>query len=223
MYVPAHFVEDRLDRLHDLIREQPLGILVTCETDGLTGNHVPFILDPSDGEFGALQGHVARHNPVWRESRVVPEVMVIFQGPAAYISPNWYPGKQEDHRQVPTWNYLTVHAHGELIVHDDVRWLRAQAGRLTRAMEREQPVPWKMADAPRAYTDEQLQHIVGIEIPIARLVGKAKLNQNKADADRAGAADGLRAAGGEHRRAMADLIEGALSDHVPEVAGPRPT
>lgn len=209
MYIPAPFVEDRLDQLHDLIRDQPLGILVTCGADGLTANHIPFILDPSVGEFGALQGHVARNNPVWREPLALPEAMVIFQGAAAYISPNWYPAKQIDHRQVPTWNYLTVHAHGELIVHDDVRWLRTQAGRLTKAMEHGQPVPWKMADAPRDFTEAMLQDIVGIEIPIKRLVGKAKLNQNKTDADRAGAADGLRAAGGEHRAAMADLIDQA--------------
>ncbi len=209
MYIPADFVEDRLDRLHGLIQDVPLGILVTCGPGGLTANHIPFIIDPAAGQFGTLQGHVARNNPVWREPLTVTEVMVVFQGPAAYVSPTWYPGKQEDHRQVPTWNYLTVHAHGPLIVHDDVRWLRAQAGRLTRAMERERPVPWKMADAPRDYIEAQLGQIVGIEIPIARLVGKAKLNQNRTDADRAGAAAGLRAQGEDERLAVADLIDRA--------------
>lgn len=209
MYIPADFVEDRLDRLHGLIQDEPLGIVVTCGPGGLTANHIPFIIDPAAGEFGTLQGHVARNNPVWRERLTVAEVMVVFQGPAAYVSPTWYPGKQEDHRQVPTWNYLTVHAHGPLIVHDDVRWLRAQAGRLTRAMEWEQPVPWKMADAPRDYIEAQLGQIVGIEIPIARLVGKAKLNQNKTDADRAGAAAGFRAQGEDEHLAMADLIDRA--------------
>ena len=212
MYLPDHFVEDRPDRLHALIRDQPLGTLVTCGTDGLTANQIPFILDPDAGEYGSLQGHVARNNPVWRDELLVPGVLVIFQGPAAYISPNWYPGKREHHRQVPTWNYLTVHAHGPLVIHDDVRWLRAQAGRLTRTMERERPVPWKMADAPRDYIEELLGQIVGIEIPIARLTGKAKLNQNKSDEDRAGAAAGLREAGGEERTAMAALIERAMTD-----------
>lgn len=209
MYLPPHFVEDRLDRLHELIQDEPLGILVTSGPEGLTANHIPFIIDPAAGEFGTLQGHVARTNPVSWEPLTVSEVMVIFQGPAAYVSPTWYPSKQEDHRQVPTWNYLTVHAHGPLIVHDDVRWLRAQAGRLTRMMEREQPVPWKMADAPRDYVDAMLGDIVGIEIPIARLIGKAKLNQNKADSDRAGAAAGLREMGGEDRMAVAELIDRA--------------
>lgn len=209
MYVPPHFAEDRLDRLHDLIRAEPLGILVTGGPDGLTANHIPFIVDPAAGDFGTLQGHVARNNPVWREPLTVAEVLVIFKGPAAYISRSWYAAKLEDHRVVPTWNYLTVHAHGPLIVHDDVRWLRAQAGLLTRAMEREQAVPWKMADAPRDYVEAQLGQIVGIEIPIARLVGKAKLNQNRTDADRAGVAAGLRAQGGGEQEAIADLIDRA--------------
>ncbi len=212
MYIPPHFTEDRLDRLHDLIRAEPLGILVTCGPDGLTANHIPFIVDPAAGEFGTLQAHVARNNPVWREPLTVAQAMVIFQGPAAYISPTWYPAKREDHEVVPTWNYLTVHAHGPVIVHDDVRWLRAQAGRLTRAMERDQAVPWKMADAPRDYVEAELGRIVGIEIPIARLVGKAKLNQNRTDADRAGAADGLRVAGGGQREAMAELIDRARNE-----------
>lgn len=212
MYVPAHFVEDRLDRLHELIQDEPLGILVTSGPEGLTANHIPFIIDPAAGEFGTLQGHVARNNPVSWEPLTVSEVMVIFQGPAAYVSPTWYPGKQVDHLQVPTWNYLTVHAHGPLIVHDDVRWLRAQAGRLTQRMEREQPVPWKMADAPRDYVDAMLGDIVGIEIPIVRMIGKAKLNQNKSDSDRAGAAAGLREMGGEDRMAVAELIDRARQE-----------
>lgn len=214
MYVLDHFAEERVDRLLDLIRTEPLGILVTGGVDGLTANHIPFVLDPVVGPSGTLQGHVARSNPVWRDEPAPPEVLVIFQGPAAYISPNWYPGKREDGRQVPTWNYLTVHAHGPLVVHDDTRWLRAQTGRLTRLMERHQPTPWKMADAPRDYVESMLTEIVGIEIPITRLVGKAKLSQNKADRDQSGAANGLRHAGGDERSAMAELIERASRERT---------
>jgi transcriptional regulator len=212
MYIPEHFAETRLDRLHGLIRERPLGLLVTCGPGGLTANHIPFVLDPAAGEWGTLHGHVARNNPVWREDLAVPEVLVVFQGPDAYVSPTWYPTKHETHRQVPTWNYLTVHAHGPMLVHDDVRWLRAQAGRLTRMMESGQERPWKMADAPREFTDDQLGRIVGIEIPLTRLVGKAKLNQNKDARDRVGAAAGLRASGTDGAAAVADLVERALAE-----------
>jgi transcriptional regulator len=213
MYLPDHFREDRAEEAHRLIVERPLGTLVTCGADGLTANEIPFILDPTAGPFGVLQGHVARANAVWREELTAPEVLVIFRGSEAYITPNWYPAKAEHHRVVPTWNYLIVHAHGPLVIHDDVRWIRAQAGRLTKQMERAQATPWKMADAPRDYTDQRLTEIVGIEIPITRLIGKAKLNQNRSDADRLGVVDGLRAAG-EPPGGVADLVERALNEDL---------
>ncbi len=203
MYRPPHFVEDRLDRLHATVDANPLGLLVTVGIDGLVANPIPFLVDPAAGPLGTLHAHVARNNPVWREPLAVPEVLVVFQGPDGYVSPNWYPSKAETHRTVPTWNYLVVQAHGPLVVHDDVKWLRAQAGRLTRKMERDQPTPWRMADAPRDYTDEQLGQIVGIEIPISRISGKAKLSQNRIDADRDGAETGLRESG---HTDLADLM-----------------
>lgn len=213
MYLPTHFREERAEEAHRLIAEQPLGTLVTCGAEGLTANEIPFILDPAAGPFGTLHGHVARANPLWQAALTVPEVLVIFRGPEAYITPNWYPTKAEHHRAVPTWNYLVVHVHGPLVVHDDIRWLRAQAGRLTRQMERDQATRWKMADAPQDYIEEMLTKIVGIEIPISRLIGKAKLNQNRSDADRLGVVAGLRAA----ERApvsMADLVERALNEDL---------
>lgn len=213
MYLPVHFREDRVEEAHRLIGEQALGTLVTCGADGLTANEIPFILNPAAGPYGTLQGHVARANPVWNTELTTPEALVIFRGPEAYISPNWYPAKAEHHRAVPTWNYLVIHAHGPLIIHDDVRWIRAQAGRLTRQMERGQPVPWKMADAPMDYTEQMLSQIVGIEIPITRLIGKAKLNQNRSDADRLGVVEALRAAG-EPAGGVADLVERALNEDL---------
>ena len=209
MYQPVQFREDRPEEAHRLIAERPLGTLVTVGPDGLTADEIPFIVNPTGGPFGALHGHVARANPLWRQASSTPEALVIFHGPEAYVSPTWYPAKAEHHRVVPTWNYLVVHAHGPLVVHDDVRWIRAQAGRLTRQMEQGRETPWKMADAPRAYTDEMLEQIVGIEIPIVRLTGKAKLNQNRSEADRIGVVAGLRAAG-EPTGEVADLVERAL-------------
>lgn len=211
MYVPDHFAESRHEQLHGLIAAQPLGTLVTCSAHGIAANAIPFILMPG-GDHGTLHGHVARSNAVWSTPQTVAEALVIFQGPEAYISPSWYASKRETHRVVPTWNYQVVHLYGPLVVHDDPKWVRAQAGRLTRQMEASSVVPWKMADAPRAYTDEQLGQIVGIEIPIARLLGKTKMSQNRSPADRAGAAAGLRETGEPVAAAVADLIDAAAGD-----------
>jgi transcriptional regulator len=206
MYLPAHFEETRIEILEALIAEHPLGTLVTLGSDGLAANHIPFLLDRRGGDRGALIGHVARNNAVWRDHRDEVEALAVFQGPTAYISPNWYATKQETHQVVPTYNYVVVHVYGRLIVHDDPQWIRRQAGMLTKRMEASQPVPWKMADAPAEFTRAMLANIVGLELPISRLVGKWKASQNRIAADRAGAVARLRASGDAVDAAMADLI-----------------
>lgn len=196
MYLPTHFEEKRTGVLHALMREHPLGQLVTHGPDGLDANPLPFELDTTAGPHGLLRAHVARANPVWQQAADT-EVLVIFQAADGYISPNGYPSKPEHHRHVPTWNYARVHAHGVLRVRDDERFLRGLVARLTREHEArsQQARPWKMGDAPGDYIDSMLKMIVGIEIDITRLVGKFKLGQNRETRDRLGAADALAARG----------------------------
>jgi transcriptional regulator len=206
MYLPPHFEETRTEVLHALIAEHPLGALVTLGENGLDANHIPFLLDPNSGEHGTLIGHVARNNYLWHNHDPQHEVLVLFQGPTAYISPNWYATKQATHEVVPTYNYAVVNVHGNLIVYEDEKWLRGIVGKLTKTMEASQPVPWKMADSPAPYIRQRLTEIVGIEIPINRIVGKWKVSQNRPEVDRIGAAEGLRTSGDAEDLAMADLI-----------------
>ena len=191
MYTPAHFSVQDPASLHRVICEHPLGILVTPTGHGMDANHIPFEFDPAVGPCGLLKAHVARANPLWQECRDGAQVMVVFRGKEAYISPNWYPSKHEAHRQVPTWNYEVVHAHGWLTVHDDEKYVRGIVGRLTRTHEAPEPKPWKMSDSSPEYIDGMLKAIVGIEIRLDRLEGKAKLGQNREPRDRLGAADTL--------------------------------
>ncbi len=208
MYVPAHFDESRIEALHGLIAQNPLGILCTHGKGGLDANHIPFLLQPAEGPFGVLHAHVARANPVWQEVANGDEVLVVFRGADAYISPNWYPSKHELHKQVPTWNYQVVHAHGRIAIHDDERYIRTLVARLTRIHEASQPVPWKMGDSPRDFIDAMVKAVVGVEIEITRLVGKFKLSQNKDTRDISGAAQGLAVQGqtalGDAMQACAD-------------------
>lgn len=189
MYIPDHFLIKSADTLHRIIHAHPLGVLVTLTPNGLDANHIPFELDATRGEFGLLTAHVARANPVWQQCRDGADVMVIFRGNESYISPNWYPSKHEAHRQVPTWNYEVVHAHGRLTIQDDEKFVRGVVARLTRTHEATEPKPWKMGDAPPAYIDDMVKAIVGIEIVITRLEGKAKLSQNREARDRLNAAE----------------------------------
>jgi transcriptional regulator len=191
MYIPAHFAETRTEELHRIIREHPLGMMVIHGADGLDADHIPMELDASAGPHGTLVGHVARANPLWQRCPTGTPVMVVFRGADAYISPNWYPSKHETHRQVPTWNYQVVHAHGTIAIHDDERFVRGVVARLTRHHEAAEPKPWKMGDSPPAFIDEMLGKIVGFEIAITSLVGKVKLSQNREARDRLGAANTL--------------------------------
>lgn len=210
MYLPEHFHQTDPALLHRAIVDHPLGALVTLTPAGLTADHIPFLWEPR-GEQGTLIGHVARNNPVWRLGSGVEEALVIFQGPAHYISPNWYPSKQETHEVVPTYNYLVVHAHGPLQIHEDEKWLRGVVGKLTKHFESSEPQPWKMADAPRDYLQSMLADIVGVEIPITRLTGKWKVNQNRLPQDRAGVVAALHATGTAADLTMANLVAESLS------------
>lgn len=212
MYLPAHFEESRREVLDALIDAQTFGSLVTHGPNGLDANHLPFEYDAARGPLGTLRAHVARANPVWREAATAPDALVIFQGPAAYISPSWYPSKHETHRQVPTWNYIVVHAHGRIVVHDDEAFLRGLVGRLTRKMEAGEPTPWKMGDAPADYLTQMLGAIVGIEIEVTKLTGKWKLSQNKTPADIRNAGETLLARATDEQHALGRAMLDAAPD-----------
>ena len=204
MYIPGQFREERVAVLHELIRARPLATLVTTDADGLAANHIPMLIDMEPSPLGTLVGHVARGNPVWRSAGIA--ALVIFTGPEHYISPSWYPAKQEHGRVVPTWNYAAVHAYGKLQIHQDPAWLLRLVTRLTETHEAQFERPWAVADAPAEYIDGLLKGIVGIEIKIERLEGKWKMGQNRSEEDREGAADGLRRTGSAAASDVADLI-----------------
>ncbi|WP_027799342.1 FMN-binding negative transcriptional regulator [Paraburkholderia dilworthii] len=202
MYVAAHFNEPHKDVLHSLIVQNPFGTLITCGKSGLDANHIPLELAPDEGDLGVLHAHVARSNPLWQDVVDGDEVLVVFRAGDAYISPTWYPSKHETHRQVPTWNYVVVHAHGRIRIRDDEKYVRGVIARLTRTHEATQPAPWKMGDAPGEYIDTLVKSIVGVQIDITRLVGKSKLSQNKDARDMQGAGEALKARGNRIGDAM---------------------
>lgn len=199
MYMPKHFEETRVEVLHGLIRAYPFAALVTHATAELTANHLPFELVD-----GLLHGHVARDNELVQLDGA--EVLLVFQGPDGYISPNWYPSKHETGREVPTWNYAVVHVHGRLKVVDDAIWLRRLLETLTDHHEATQPQPWNITDAPDDHIEKSLRAIVGLEITIQRIEGKFKLSQNHPARNRAGVIAGLHARNGDGDAALAELM-----------------
>ena len=190
MYLPSHFEETRPEVLHALMRARPLATLVTNGADGPQADHIPLLLDSA---AGVLRGHVARANPLWRDLPAASDTLAIFQGEDAYISPSWYPSKQEHGKAVPTWNYVVVQAYGPLRSIDDPLWLRGFLRTLTTEHETGMAQPWAIDDAPPDYIEKMLAAIVGIELRITRLSGKWKVSQNQSAANRQGVAQGLNA------------------------------
>jgi transcriptional regulator len=206
MYCPAHFQEDRPAELLRLITQFPLATIVRHGPDGLTADHVPLLLQATPGGAGKLVGHIARHNPLWQ----VPsdqELLVVFQGPSTYISPNWYATKHEAGKVVPTWNYAVVHAHCSLHAIHDPEQVRQLVTQLTDQHEASQAHPWHVADAPRDYIDKLLANIVGIELRVHRMQGKWKVSQNQPSQNQQSVVQGLLSEGADAQAQMASLVQ----------------
>ncbi|ACB36588.1 FMN-binding negative transcriptional regulator [Leptothrix cholodnii SP-6] len=210
MYVnPQHPFTDP-EAVYSLMASHPLGAWVCHGQHGLIANHLPFFLDRSRGPHGTLIGHVSRANTVWRELGPARPSVVMFQGPQAYITPGWYPGKAEHGKVVPTWNYVVAHAHGVARAIDDRGWLLDMLNRLADVHEAGRPAPWRVGDAPASFIDKLLRAIVGIEIPIDRLEGKLKVSQDEAMPDRLGTVRGLQEQASDEAGLMADLVMQAI-------------
>jgi transcriptional regulator len=206
MYIPRANQEDRIPVLHKLIEDQPFASLITVGSSGLFASHIPMVLE-QNGAKGRLKGHISRANTQWRDYTPSVEALAIFSGPQHYITPSWYPEKQETGKVVPTWNYVVVHAYGYLKVIEDGEWLMAHLKKLTHAHEAGFAVPWQVGDAPADYVASMVKGIVGLEIAIERLEGKWKVSQNRSERDRGGVARGLAELNTTESLAMKALVE----------------
>jgi transcriptional regulator len=190
MYNPVHYREERPDVLSAAIRDIKFAVLVTPAQDGIKVTHLPLVLK-GEGDALRLEGHVARPNDHWAVlDRPLPSV-AIFQGPHAYVSPSFYEAKREHGKVVPTWNYVTVHAHGTLERVDDPNALLAHLNDLTDLNEAGRQEPWAVSDAPDTYVAQMMRAIVGLSFKVERLEGKWKMSQNRPAADRLGTIAGL--------------------------------
>lgn len=206
MYIPTQFDEPDIDVMHELIRDRPLATLVTMSSQGLNANHIPLHLVTEPRPFGTLRGHVARANPIWHDFQADIELLAIFHGPDAYITPSWYATKKETGKVVPTWNYAVVHAHGTLRIIDDAEWMREQLEALTAHNEAQLPRPWAVSDAPSEFTEKLIGAVIGIEITITKLSGKWKVSQNQPSQNQASVIEGLESSDKTDANTMAALL-----------------
>jgi transcriptional regulator len=201
VYLPPAFTETRPHVLLEHIERHDFGLLVSHGATGLVASHIPFLVDHEDDRLRLL-GHLACPNPQVADLARGGEVLAIFHGPHAYISPNWYANGPS----VPTWNYVDVHAYGTVRLVEDDEWLNRFLDRLSERHEARNPVAWKMRDLPAAYVRSMLKGIVGLEIAVTRLEGKYKLSQNRPAADRPGIIAALEAQGDADAQGIARLM-----------------
>ncbi|HEX2841271.1 FMN-binding negative transcriptional regulator [Hyphomicrobium sp.] len=205
MYIPPAFRDDDITNIIATVKAARLASLVTATAEGLIATPLPMFLAEQEGEFGTLYAHVARANSQWKNPPV-GEGMAIFMGPDAYITPSWYATKQETGKVVPTWNYIAIHAYGNVEFFDDDSRLLDVITRLTNVHERERANPWAVDDAPADFIKSQLKGIVGLRMPISRFDSKRKMSQNRSAADRAGVIEGLAASENANDRAAAKFV-----------------
>ena len=205
MYTPKLFEENDLQKIADLVRDHPLGLVISSKidasketkpTDVLANDPIP-IASPlpfffiNDGNQPVLRSHMAKANSHWEQLALVEECLVVFQGENNYVTPSWYPSKEEHHRVVPTWNYEIVQMRGKPVLHDSPEWLYKQVSHATNTLENDRIQPWQVTDAPEPFVDAQLQGIVGLEVIVTDIQGKWKMSQNKSTDDFEGVKRGL--------------------------------
>jgi transcriptional regulator len=192
MYVPSHFAERDVERLSRFVDDHPLAALAVVRDERLEAHHLPVVRLGPLAPGARLIAHVARGNPLWRLAESGVDVLLVFSGASAYVSPSYYPGKAEHGRVVPTYNYAAVHVHGQLECSHDELDKRAAVERLTGHLERGRAEPWAVADAPADYVTAMLRGIVALSVTVQAVEAKFKASQNKASADQRGVSQGLR-------------------------------
>ena len=190
MYIPSTFKQDDLNVITKLITEHPLGLLISSGDEGITTSAIPFLTRINNDKL-TLVAHLARANKHWQSLQKNNDCVIVFSGHQNYITPNWYPTKNDTHKVVPTWNYQVVEVRGKAKVIEDTVWLRTQIEELTNLMEEKRADKWQVSDAPSDFIENQIKAIIGIEIQVNEINGKWKMSQNRTREDSNGVIEGL--------------------------------
>lgn len=191
MFIPAKFRQTDFAEIRRFLAAHPLATLVVQHGGRLQAAHIPLYWHDNGSEWGALRGHFAKANPIWQAAGAENRWLAVFQDSGCYISPNWYPSKQRDHKAVPTWNYQAVHLEGHLTLIDDADTVYTILAELSRIHEADQPRPWQLADAPQDYIQAMYKALKCFELTVENVEAAYKLSQNQSEENRNGVLDGL--------------------------------
>lgn len=209
MHIPVKFQQNEDSQLKAIIREYPFATLITYSESGIEATHLPVVLVDVEGKT-VIQAHIAKANKLWKSVKEGAEILLIFNGPNCYVSPNYYPTKKESGKAVPTWNYVVVHVKGVISFIHDEKWIYNMIDLLTKEHEAKQDVPWSITDAPETYINKMLPAIVGIEIAIDSIEGQWKLSQNQPDVNKFGVIEGLLETGQANDVKVSKLVKAQI-------------
>lgn len=213
MYIPSVFKENDNLLIQQLIKANPLATLIQHTNEGLTANHIP-LLWVAGGEQGQLIGHVSKANPLWQELTNNSQVLAVFQGADTYITPSWYATKEQDHKAVPTWNYMAVHVYGKLSIIDNPIEVRKHLTEMVTEQEATFVNPWQLTDAPEDYLAGQIKGIVVVKLTIDKLLAKWKVSQNQPVENQQTVIEGLTALATDNGKLMAEQVARKLKSQA---------
>lgn len=206
MFTPKDFKEEDFEIVRAFIKEQPQATIIAQTVSGIEACHIPMYWQDDGSQFGCLYGHITKVNTLNDSANLDAPWLVIFQDAGHYISPNWYPSKALTHKEVPTWNYRSVHITGNVSLLSEADALIEILTKLTTDFEANQPDPWSLDEAPESYIQVMCRAIVGIRIDISKVQAQFKLSQNKTAENQAGVVNGLKQLGTIKADEMAALI-----------------
>ena len=206
MFTPKAFKEDNFEDIRTFIKEQPQATVIAKTGNGLEACHIPMYWQDDGSKLGCLYGHISKVNALNNSVNNAPW-LIIFQEAGHYISPNWYPSKLTTHKEVPTWNYRSVHITGDVSLLTEHEHLNEILSKQTADFEVNQPNPWSLDDAPAEYIQAMCRAIVGIRVNIKDVQAQFKLSQNKTAENRVGVVAGLKQLGTAKADEMATLVE----------------
>lgn len=204
MHIPKTFEQNNIDELVSIIQQYPFATLICSHAKGIDATHLPFIIE-KNGEDLVLLAHIAKANPLWKAVHAGSDVLVVFNGPNCYVSPNHYPTKQQNGKAVPTWNYVVVHVKGSISFSNDPDWKYKVIDELTTVHEANSEIPWSISDAPDSFINNMLLAIVGVQITVNSIVGQWKLSQNQPRVNQQGVISGLSAMDNMASQSVADM------------------
>jgi transcriptional regulator len=174
MYIPTRFLETDRETILNFVEQNSFATLISFDGEKPIATHAPLLVEQAENEQIYLVGHIARANPQWKTFADSEEILTVFAGAHAYISPRWYDVPEQN---VPTWNYQSIHAYGKPQIVEEKNALVEMLGRLIAKFEPD--TGYDLETISPEIVDKLTKGIVGFRIAVSRFEAAFKLSQHR--------------------------------------------